>query len=72
MKKLITTFCVALGMLSFSHAQTALDFDGSDDVVDCGTTLSTALDGATSLTVEAWVNTSTLTGPFGVIVGNYY
>lgn len=72
MKKLITTFCAALGMLSFSHSQTTLDFDGSNDIVDCGTALSNDLAGATSLTVEAWVNTSTLTGPFGVIVGNYY
>lgn len=70
MKKIITTFCVVAGMMTLSHAQTALDFDGGDDVVDIGTALSTELAGETNLTVEAWVNPSSTNG-FAVVIGNY-
>tara|TARA_B100000508_G_scaffold60116_1_gene46729 strand:+ start:7537 stop:10572 length:3036 start_codon:yes stop_codon:yes gene_type:complete len=70
MKKLITTLCAAAGLLSISHAQTALDFDGVNDIVDCGNSLSSDLAGSTTISVEAWVNPSTTTG-LGVIISNY-
>ncbi len=49
---------------------THLNFDGINDIVNCGTSLNTVLDPLNTITVEAWVNTSTNTG-LGVIVGNY-
>ena len=49
---------------------THLNFDGVNDLVNCGTTLNTVLDPLNTITVEAWVRPSTNTG-LGVIVGNY-
>lgn len=69
MKKLLFSL-IAAGMVSSSMAQTTLDFDGTDDIVVVGNSMSTALQGTTTFSVEAWVNTSTTTGN-GVIVGNY-
>ncbi|MGG9960751.1 LamG-like jellyroll fold domain-containing protein [Ferruginibacter sp. SUN106] len=47
-----------------------LNFDGSDDVVNLGTTINTAIDPLNKITVEAWVRPETNTG-YGMIVGNY-
>lgn len=47
-----------------------LDFDGVDDVVVCGTSLTSTLVGAKSISVEAFVKPSTNTG-LGMILGNY-
>lgn len=52
------------------QAATHLDFDGVDDLVNCGTSLNAVLDPLNTITVEAWVRPSTNTG-LGVIVGNY-
>lgn len=52
------------------QAATHLDFDGANDVVNCGTTLNSVIDPLNTLTVEAWVKPSTNTG-LGVIIGNY-
>ena len=41
---------------------THLNFDGSNDFVNLGTLLSTALNGTTALTLEAWINPSVLNG----------
>ncbi|MGM0478529.1 MAG: LamG-like jellyroll fold domain-containing protein [Bacteroidota bacterium] len=70
MKKLITTLFVATAVLTTSHAQTALNFDGNDDIAVVGNSMTNDLVGSTTFTVEAWVNSSTTTGN-GVIVGNY-
>lgn len=50
--------------------KTALDFDGSDDVVVMGNTISTDLTGLTTLSIEASVK-STSTSGLATIVGNY-
>ncbi|MCO6176479.1 LamG domain-containing protein, partial [Flavobacterium sp. NRK F10] len=39
-----------------------LNFDGVNDYVNLGTSISTALNGATALTFEAWINPSVLNG----------
>lgn len=52
------------------QAATHLNFDGVDDLVNCGNTLNSVLDPLNKITVEAWVKSSTNTG-LGVIVGNY-
>lgn len=49
---------------------THLNFDGVNDIVNCGNTLNSVLDPLNTITVEAWVKPSTNTG-LGVIVGNY-
>lgn len=53
-----------------SQPSIGLDFDGVNQHVDFGNTLTTGLIGQSTITVEAWVNPSTTTG-LGVIVGNY-
>ncbi|MEQ9301611.1 MAG: LamG-like jellyroll fold domain-containing protein, partial [Cyclobacteriaceae bacterium] len=48
----------------------ALDFDGTNDFVDLGTSINTnTIDGATTLTVEAWVNIASF-GVTGQIISN--
>lgn len=49
---------------------THLNFDGSNDFVDLGNTLTTTLNGANFFTVEAWVYTPSVTGT-KTIVGNH-
>lgn len=49
---------------------THLNFDGINDIVNCGNSLNAALDPLNTITVEAWVKPTTNTG-LGVIVGNY-
>ena len=49
---------------------THLNFDGVDDLVNCGTSLNAVIDPLNTITVEAWVRPSTNTG-LGVIIGNY-
>ena len=49
---------------------THLHFDGSNDLVNLGTSLNTVLDPLNTITVEAWVRPTTNTG-LGVIIGNY-
>ena len=49
---------------------THLNFDGVDDIVNCGNSLNSVIDPLNKITVEAWVNTSTTSG-LGVIIGNY-
>lgn len=41
---------------------THLNFDGTNDFVNLGTSVSTALNGTTALTLEAWINPSALNG----------
>ena len=56
--------------INFINAGIALDFDGVDDYVDCGTNITSALVGTHNVTAEAWVR---LTGNSGLptIIGNY-
>ena len=49
-KTILISFVIALSFL-FSHAQTALDFDGTDDYVECGNGINLANQ---SFTVEWW------------------
>lgn len=49
---------------------THLNFDGSNDFVDLGNTLTSTLNGANFFTVEAWVYTPSVTGT-KTIVGNH-
>lgn len=69
MKKILLTL-IAGGMISSSMAQTALDFDGNDDIVVIGNSMTIDLQGATNFSVEAWVNSSSTSGN-GIIIGNY-
>ncbi|MES2761061.1 MAG: LamG-like jellyroll fold domain-containing protein [Bacteroidota bacterium] len=48
----------------------ALNFDGSSNRVDLGTSINNILDPLNTITVEAWVNPATTTG-LGCIIGNY-
>ena len=57
-------------IVNVTSPATHLNFDGADDLVNCGTSLNAVLDPLNTITVEAWVRSSTNTG-LGVIVGNY-
>lgn len=48
----------------------ALNFDGTDDMINIGTSFNTVLAGTNKLTVEAWFKPETNSGN-GVIVGNW-
>lgn len=52
MKKLLLSL-ILLGFLSV-HAQNTLDFDGSNDYVDCGNDTSLQIAGK-QITLEAWI-----------------
>ncbi|MDF2438453.1 MAG: Protein of unknown function precursor [Bacteroidota bacterium] len=72
-KKLLSIISLALltGSMSNLKGQDAsLYFDGLDDVVHLGNSINTVLDPLNTITVEAWANTSTLSGN-GIIAGNY-
>jgi hypothetical protein len=49
---------------------THLNFDGVNDIVNCGTAFNTIFSNLNTVTVEAWVKPETNTG-LGVIAGNY-
>lgn len=54
---------------------THLNFDGVNDHVNLGTSLATALNGTTALTLEAWINPSVLNGWNNIITdynGSYH
>jgi len=53
-----------------SNAQTALDFDGVNDKVDCGNSINLVLNTINTISIEAWVKSSTLTGS-GAFIGNW-
>ena len=48
----------------------ALNFDGVDDYVNVGNSLTSALNGSNKISVEAWVKPENLNN-IGVIIGNY-
>jgi hypothetical protein len=48
----------------------ALNFDGNDDYINTGVSITNALTGSNKMSAEAWVKPS-VTGPIGSIVGNY-
>ena len=49
---------------------THLNFDGTNDVIDLGTGLTTYFTGRTQVSMQAWVRPETTAG-LGTIVGNY-
>ena len=51
-------------------AAAALNFDGTNDYVNCGNAMSTIFASSNKITVEAWVKPSSTSGN-GCIVGNY-
>jgi hypothetical protein len=51
-------------------AATHLNFDGVNDQVNLGNSLSSIIDPLNTITLEAWVRPTTLTG-FGCVFGNY-
>ncbi len=63
MKRLIITFCAAVGLMNITYAQTALDFDGTDDHVVLANEGN--FDFTTSMTVEFWVKSN----GFGLLEG---
>lgn len=65
-----TVGCSANATVLVSIKGAALDFDGTNDVVDLGTALTAAFNGGTQVTAEAWVYPTTTTGT-GAIVGNH-
>ncbi|MBI1836101.1 MAG: fibronectin type III domain-containing protein [Flavobacteriia bacterium] len=48
----------------------ALNFDGNDDFVNIGNSVTSSLSGGHNITVEAWVNPETMNN-LGCIIGNY-
>lgn len=56
---------------AFAQTGAAIKFDGAGDFIDLGPAITGSLNGGTSITIEAWVNTSTNSGNHGPIVGNY-
>lgn len=72
--KTIVLFTMTLGMGFLKlNAQSgaALKFDGSNDNVSIGNSLSTTISGMNKITVEAWVINPANTTYYGVICGNY-
>ncbi|MFZ4582785.1 MAG: LamG domain-containing protein, partial [Paludibacter sp.] len=56
---------------AFAGPRQALDFDGSNDYVDCGNTMTTNLAGTHNFSVEAWAYLTASDGYFKTIIGNY-
>lgn len=62
-------------IVTVSLPATHLNFDGVNDHVNLGTSLATALNGTTALTLEAWINPSVLNGWNNIITdynGSYH
>lgn len=57
-------------IVSVNAAATHLNFDGINDVVNLGTSVSNSLNGSNYLTAEAWINIPNVTG-VKTIVGNH-
>ena len=57
--------------LSFAQTGNVLNFDGTNDQVNLGNSLSSEIDPLNTITVEAWVYPTQLTSYNGLIVGNY-
>jgi len=73
-KNTIKCFLILLmfgSLKTFSQAGAAIKFDGAGDLVDLGSALTSSLNGGNSITIEAWVNTTTNSGGHGPILGNY-
>jgi len=68
---LLASFAL-LGSTQLAHAQqgASLNFDGTNDHVDLGSTITSTFNNATKVSVEAWVYPTTTTGT-GAIVGNH-
>ena len=72
MKKQLQLFLLALLVSVQVNSQTGatLNFDGVNDNVSLGSVTTTSLTGSTKVSIEAWVNPSSLSG-LGCIIGNY-
>ena len=64
---LLVVFCQ---FMSFAQVGEVLNFDGTNDQVNLGNSLSAEIDPLNTITVEAWVYPTQNTGN-GLIVGNY-
>lgn len=67
---LFTTFLCSIMSYGQGAPATHLNFDGVDDVVKCGSSITTALVGATVISVEAMVKPSN-NSDYQLILGNY-
>jgi hypothetical protein len=65
-----TVGCSDVAQITVSNKGAALNFDGIDDNVDLGTSITSSLTNSTAMTVEAWVYSTTNTG-IGAIVTNH-
>src|ERR1700751_1741251 len=75
MKKKLLVFITAVCTFGFinqtkAQAGAALNFDGNDDYVSAGNSITNTFNSLNTITVEAWVNPSNTSG-LGVIAGNY-
>lgn len=61
----------AVQTLSVNPLGAALNFDGTDDIVNAGNSMNTVLDTLNKITVEAWINPTSTTGSYKTIIGNY-
>jgi hypothetical protein len=57
-------------VISASSNGAALNFDGTNDIVNCGTAITSSLNGSAGLTAEAWIRPSALPA-FANIVSNH-
>jgi concanavalin A-like lectin/glucanase superfamily protein/type IX secretion system substrate protein len=78
MKKLVLSIATTATLLfginkANAQAGAALNFDGtSNDQINMGTSMTTAMGTFSVLTVEAWVNPATISSSnYGEIIGNY-
>jgi len=55
---LLAVLSLNFGFWSVNSSAQSLNFDGSNDYVECGTPLSTVFSGINTITVEAWINTN--------------
>jgi hypothetical protein len=71
LRKLNITMLIVVAFLlslsSYAQPATALNFDGVDDFVDCGSNASVSNLGPTGFTLEAWINLSDVSGVKSII-----
>ncbi len=69
-----SSFCGTGGgsrIVALAPLNRALNFDGVNDYVNCGSSLSTYFSGKTAITEEAWIYPTSNTGAYKIIAGNY-
>ncbi|MFO0356836.1 MAG: LamG-like jellyroll fold domain-containing protein [Sphingobacteriaceae bacterium] len=66
----LTAGCYPSAVSVVSVNAGALNFDGTNDIVNCGTAINSSLNGSAGLTAEAWIRPSALPA-FANIVSNH-